>query len=102
MNASSLSETPLRSVIRHEAQAIRGKWIWLVVLGIAQQYVLWNQGVRKKKKKKILLLQNAEGLRLGNGDRQLHRLLATYNPHWLNAILSHIESFNVYFGCTRF
>jgi uncharacterized membrane protein HdeD (DUF308 family) len=35
MNASSLPETPLRNVIRHELQAIRGKWIWLVVLGIA-------------------------------------------------------------------
>ena len=30
-----LPETPLRKVIRHELQAIRGKWIWLVVLGIA-------------------------------------------------------------------
>src|SRR6516162_3112272 len=32
---AGLSETPLRKVIRHEIQAIRGKWIWLVVLGIA-------------------------------------------------------------------
>lgn len=35
MNTSGLPETPLRNVIRHELQAIRGKWIWLVVLGIA-------------------------------------------------------------------
>ena len=35
MNTSSLPETPLRNVIRHELQAIRGKWIWLVALGIA-------------------------------------------------------------------
>ena len=35
MSSSSLPETPLRKVIRHELQAIRGKWIWLVVLGIA-------------------------------------------------------------------
>jgi uncharacterized membrane protein HdeD (DUF308 family) len=35
MNTSSLPETPLRNVIRHEIQAIRGKWIWLVVLGIS-------------------------------------------------------------------
>ena len=27
--------TPLRKAIRHELQAIRGKWIWLVTLGIA-------------------------------------------------------------------
>jgi len=35
MSTSGLSDTPLRKVIRHELQAIRGKWIWLVVLGIA-------------------------------------------------------------------
>ena len=35
MSGASLPETPLRNVIRHELQAIRGKWIWLVVLGIA-------------------------------------------------------------------
>ena len=35
MSSTSLPETPLRKVIRHELQAIRGKWIWLVVLGIA-------------------------------------------------------------------
>jgi uncharacterized membrane protein HdeD (DUF308 family) len=35
MNTSGLPETPLHNVIRHELQAIRGKWIWLVVLGIA-------------------------------------------------------------------
>jgi uncharacterized membrane protein HdeD (DUF308 family) len=35
MSTAGLSETPLRKVIRHEIQAIRGKWIWLVVLGIA-------------------------------------------------------------------
>jgi uncharacterized membrane protein HdeD (DUF308 family) len=34
MNTTVLHETPLRRVIRHELQAIRGKWIWLVVLGI--------------------------------------------------------------------
>jgi uncharacterized membrane protein HdeD (DUF308 family) len=32
---SGFPGTPLRKVIRHEIQAIRGKWIWLVVLGIA-------------------------------------------------------------------
>ena len=35
MSTAGLSDTPLRKVIRHELQAIRGKWIWLVVLGIA-------------------------------------------------------------------
>ena len=35
MNPSGLPEAPLRNVIRHELQAIRGKWIWLVALGIA-------------------------------------------------------------------
>jgi uncharacterized membrane protein HdeD (DUF308 family) len=35
MSSTSLPGTPLRNVIRHELQAIRGKWIWLVVLGIA-------------------------------------------------------------------
>ena len=35
MSNTSLPKTPLRKVIRHELQAIRGKWIWLVVLGIA-------------------------------------------------------------------
>jgi uncharacterized membrane protein HdeD (DUF308 family) len=35
MSTTGVSETPLRKVIRHELQAIRGKWIWLVVLGIA-------------------------------------------------------------------
>jgi uncharacterized membrane protein HdeD (DUF308 family) len=35
MNTSDLPETPLRNVIRHELQAIRGKWIWLLALGIA-------------------------------------------------------------------
>src|SRR6478672_11523442 len=35
MSSTSLPETPLRKVIRHELQAIRGKWLWLVVLGIA-------------------------------------------------------------------
>jgi uncharacterized membrane protein HdeD (DUF308 family) len=33
--STTLPETPLRKVIRHELQAIRGKWLWLVVLGIA-------------------------------------------------------------------
>ena len=35
MSTASLPELPIRKVIRHELQAIRGKWIWLVVLGIA-------------------------------------------------------------------
>ena len=35
MSTAGVSDTPLRKVIRHELQAIRGKWIWLVVLGIA-------------------------------------------------------------------
>jgi uncharacterized membrane protein HdeD (DUF308 family) len=35
VSSAGLSDTPLRKVIRHELQAIRGKWIWLVVLGIA-------------------------------------------------------------------
>ncbi len=35
MNPSGLPETPLSKVIRHELRAIRGKWIWLVVLGVA-------------------------------------------------------------------
>ena len=35
MSASGLPDTPLSRVIRHELQAIRGKWIWLVVLGIS-------------------------------------------------------------------
>jgi uncharacterized membrane protein HdeD (DUF308 family) len=35
MSTAGPSDTPLRKVIRHELQAIRGKWIWLVVLGIA-------------------------------------------------------------------
>ena len=35
MSSTSLPGTPLRNVIRHELQAIRGKWLWLVVLGIA-------------------------------------------------------------------
>jgi uncharacterized membrane protein HdeD (DUF308 family) len=34
MNASLMPEMPLRRALRHELQAIRGKWIWLVVLGI--------------------------------------------------------------------
>jgi hypothetical protein len=33
MNTSALPETPLGRVLRHEVQAIRGRWIWLVVLG---------------------------------------------------------------------
>ena len=35
MSTTGFPETPLRKVIRHELQAIRGEWIWLVVLGIA-------------------------------------------------------------------
>jgi uncharacterized membrane protein HdeD (DUF308 family) len=35
MSIAGRSEAPLRKVVRHEIQAIRGKWIWLVVLGIA-------------------------------------------------------------------
>ncbi len=35
MSTTNLPETPMGRVIRHEVQAIRGRWIWLVVLGIA-------------------------------------------------------------------
>lgn len=35
MSATNLRETPLAHAIRHEIQAIRGKWIWLVALGVA-------------------------------------------------------------------
>jgi uncharacterized membrane protein HdeD (DUF308 family) len=35
MNTTPLTETPLRSAIRQEVQAIRGKWVWLVALGVA-------------------------------------------------------------------
>ena len=35
MSTTDLAETPLRKAIRHELQAIRGKWTWLVVLGSA-------------------------------------------------------------------
>ncbi len=35
MTSTGLPETPFRKMIRHELQAIRGNWIWLVVLGIA-------------------------------------------------------------------
>ena len=35
MSSTSFPGTPLRKAIRHELQAIRGKWIWLVALGIA-------------------------------------------------------------------
>jgi uncharacterized membrane protein HdeD (DUF308 family) len=35
MSTAGLPEMPLRKSIRHELQAIRGNWIWLVVLGIA-------------------------------------------------------------------
>ena len=35
MSTTGFPDAPLRRVIRHELQAIRGKWIWLVVLGIA-------------------------------------------------------------------
>ena len=35
MNTAGLPPAPLRAVIRHELHAIQGKWIWLVVLGIA-------------------------------------------------------------------
>ena len=35
MSTAGPSDTPLRKLIRHELQAIRGKWIWLIVLGIA-------------------------------------------------------------------
>ncbi len=34
MSATGFSNTPSRRVIRHELEAIRGKWMWLVVLGI--------------------------------------------------------------------
>jgi uncharacterized membrane protein HdeD (DUF308 family) len=35
MNTTVPFETPLGRAIRHELQAIRGKWMWLVALGIA-------------------------------------------------------------------
>jgi uncharacterized membrane protein HdeD (DUF308 family) len=35
MNPTDVPASPPGNVIRHELQAIRGKWIWLVVLGIA-------------------------------------------------------------------
>src|SRR3974390_3351840 len=35
MSTADFRQTPFRNDIRHELQAIRGKWIWLVVLGIA-------------------------------------------------------------------
>ncbi len=35
MIAAGGSAAPLRKAIRHELRAIRGKWIWLVALGIA-------------------------------------------------------------------
>jgi uncharacterized membrane protein HdeD (DUF308 family) len=35
MSTTVRGETPLARVIRHELQAIRGKWMWLVALGIA-------------------------------------------------------------------
>ena len=35
MNTTVLPETQLGRVIRHEVQAIRGKWVWLVALGVA-------------------------------------------------------------------
>jgi len=35
MNATVLREMPPGGIIRHELQAIRGKWIWLVALGVA-------------------------------------------------------------------
>ncbi len=35
MSTAGVPHTPLRKAIRHELQAIRGKWMWLVALGIA-------------------------------------------------------------------
>src|SRR5262245_24975351 len=35
MSITVLRETPFRKAIRHELQAIRGEWIWLVVLGVS-------------------------------------------------------------------
>ena len=35
MSTTDLRERPLGRVIRHELQAIRSKWIWLVALGVA-------------------------------------------------------------------
>ncbi len=35
MSTAGVSGTPLRKAIRHELQAIRGKWVWLVALGVA-------------------------------------------------------------------
>src|SRR3974390_3607964 len=34
MSTADFRQTPFRNDIRHELQAIRGKWIWLVVLGV--------------------------------------------------------------------
>src|SRR3974390_1836213 len=35
MSTADFRQTPFRNDIRHELQAIRGKWIWLVVLGVS-------------------------------------------------------------------
>jgi len=35
MSIEGLPDTPLRAAIRHELQAIRANWLWLVILGIA-------------------------------------------------------------------
>jgi uncharacterized membrane protein HdeD (DUF308 family) len=35
MSITEIRETPLRNVIRHELQTIRGDWTWLVVLGVS-------------------------------------------------------------------
>src|SRR5690349_3251360 len=35
MSTTALPATPLRKAIRHELEAIRGKWVWLVALGVA-------------------------------------------------------------------
>jgi uncharacterized membrane protein HdeD (DUF308 family) len=36
MSTTVLRETALRNAIRHELQAIRDEWMWLVVLGVSQ------------------------------------------------------------------
>jgi uncharacterized membrane protein HdeD (DUF308 family) len=35
MSTAGFPDMPLRKAIRHELQAIRGKWAWLAVLGVA-------------------------------------------------------------------
>jgi uncharacterized membrane protein HdeD (DUF308 family) len=35
MSTSNLPDTPMARVLRHEVEAIRGSWMWLVALGVA-------------------------------------------------------------------